>query len=89
MEDAWVSIIANLCRDLRMALCDAIVANSFYRKDQYVFDSLLYSARVSFLQRPDDFEWTRIGQVVNFFQTIFSPILLGLLALAIRQRLMR
>ena len=89
MEDAWVSSIANLCRDLCLALGDAIVAKSFYRKDQYVFDSLLYSARMSFLQRADDFEWTRVGQVVNFFQTIFSPILLGLLALAIRQRLMR
>ncbi len=53
------------------------------------FNTLLYSMRVSFLLRPDELELHGMVGLINLLQTIFSPILLGLLALAIRQRLKR
>ena len=53
-------------------------------------DAMLHSLQVSFLFRPDAPEWIgRWGLFVQIVQTILSPLLLGLLALSIRQRVKR
>ena len=53
-------------------------------------EALVYSARTSFLLRPSDFQLTSVwAKVINLIQTVFSPIVFGLMALAIRQRLKR
>ena len=48
-----------------------------------------YSFRVMMFLKPDD--WVPVGyaHVVNTFQTLLSPLFLGLFALALRQRLKR
>jgi hypothetical protein len=48
-----------------------------------------YSFRVMAFLKPDD--WVPVGyaHVINTFQTLLSPVFLGLFALALRQRLKR
>ncbi len=48
-----------------------------------------YSLRVALLQNPTDLILSPIGQVVHTVQIILSPIFIGLLVLAIRQRVKR
>lgn len=52
-------------------------------------EALLYSLRTSFLLKPEGFKLRGLGRWVNTYQVILSPVLIGLLALAIRQRLKR
>lgn len=51
--------------------------------------ALLYSVQTSFLMQPEGYTLGEGAQGVRLFQTVASPILLGLIALAIRQRLKR
>jgi uncharacterized protein YjbI with pentapeptide repeats len=51
--------------------------------------ALFYSLRVMTLLKPDDFVPSEPAQWVNFVQGIFGPLLFGLFALALRQRLKR
>jgi uncharacterized protein YjbI with pentapeptide repeats len=48
-----------------------------------------YSLRVMTLLKPDDFVPSENAQWVNTIQSIFGPVLFGLFALALRQRLKR
>ncbi len=48
-----------------------------------------YSFRVMALLKPEDFVPSEVGQWVNTIQSILGPILFGLFALALRQRLRR
>lgn len=51
---------------------------------------LIYSARSSLFLRPDDFVLATLGsKVMNLIQSVSSPVVIGLLGLAIRQRLKR
>ncbi len=55
-----------------------------------LFDAALHSLQVSFLQRPDvPATFGKWGHFVQTLQSILSPVLLALLALAIRQRVKR
>lgn len=51
--------------------------------------ALLYSAQTSFFIEPDGYALTEGAQWTRLFQAVLSPILLGLIALAVRQRLKR
>jgi uncharacterized protein YjbI with pentapeptide repeats len=51
--------------------------------------AVYYSLRVSLLQNPSELLLRPVSQFVHTAQIIFSPILIGLLALAIRQRVKR
>lgn len=53
-------------------------------------DTLLYSARTSFFLKPEDLVISSaVAKLISLLQTVLSPILLGLLGLAIRQRMKR
>lgn len=51
--------------------------------------SAFYSFRVMTLLRPDDLAPIRYAKLVHAFQSLSGPVLLGLFALAVRQRLKR
>jgi uncharacterized protein YjbI with pentapeptide repeats len=50
---------------------------------------LLYSLRVMTLLRPDDLTPLGYGKLINTGQSLLGPVLIGLMALAVRQRLKR
>ncbi len=77
---AWLVAIVFGCAALYLA---AGIAPAGYGS------ALLYSAQTSFLIRPGGYVLTEIAQWVRLVQIVVSPILLGLIALAIRQRLKR
>jgi len=50
---------------------------------------VFYSFRVMFLLKPDDLVPIGYAKLVNAIQSLFGPLILGLFALAVRQRLKR
>jgi hypothetical protein len=51
--------------------------------------SVHYSLRVMILLKPDDLVPVGFGKFMNTVQSVFGPVLIGLFALALRQRLKR
>jgi uncharacterized protein YjbI with pentapeptide repeats len=55
-----------------------------------IWETGLYSLKVMILLKPSNFEPSGLGgDVINTLQSIFGPVLIGLFALAIRQKLKR
>jgi hypothetical protein len=54
-----------------------------------IWEAISYSLRVMALQRPEPFPENSFSKIVVALQTIFSPLQLALLALAIRRKFMR
>lgn len=52
-------------------------------------ESIAYSLRVMVLQRPEPFPVNNFGKVVLALESVFAPLQLALLALAIRRKFMR
>ena len=87
-ERAWPPMLWLASVILVASFAYYFALNSAWDWSAYV-NTLLYSAQVSSLSRPTELELHGMVGLINLFQTILSPILLGLLALAIRQRLKR
>ena len=54
-----------------------------------IWMTVYYSLRVSLLQTPDNLVLSPLAQGIHTVQLVLSPVLIGLLALAIRQRVKR